>query len=137
MRPAEALRAICLLVAVVTFLQVSEIEAVKSKKSLASGRNRRVKGKPQADAPLPSRDEDLDTYDSYYDEPEEYDATAGGGSNGAAGRPNLSPNQNGNDNRPVVYAGEETTEVYRQPDDELPTGKCTVEMWTCFVFFKY
>lgn len=119
MRSAEALRAICLLVAFVTFLHMSEIEAAKTKKSMA----RRVKGKPQADAPLPSRDEDLDTYDMYYDEAEEYDATAGGGSNGAAVGPNLSPNQNGNDNRPVVYAGEETTEVYRQPDDELPTGK--------------
>lgn len=113
------LTVLCTLAVLGTLLQVDGAGAAgggKRKKSLTSARTRKAKGKPQADAPLPSKgDDEFEDYDAtYYDE--DYDGTAAGA--GESAGPNLGPQPNANDNG----AGEETTEVFRQPDDELPTG---------------
>lgn len=116
--------ALCVLVVITTFL--NNVDGAgggggggKKKKSLQTGRTRKPKvGKPQADAPLPSRnDDEFEDYDAtYYDE--DYDGAANEGSN-------LGSQPNANDNG----VGEETTEVYRQPDDELPTGKSELSVF--------
>lgn len=72
----------------------------------AAGKRQKKARKPPADAPMPTRTDDYADYDqSYYDSKEDSAANGVGGV-GAEGT-----------------GDEDTTEVYRQPDDELPTER--------------
>lgn len=135
MRQSFVVHLLLLLAIVGVMLIVDHTEAArpggrsggKRKKALV----RRPKGKPQADAPMPTRgaDDDYEYDQNYYDDKDDYDAppstSNGGQSNDGGG--NRAPQQQKLDEHAgnrvgVDVADEDTTEVYFQPDDELPTG---------------
>lgn len=65
---------------------------------------KKIKRKPQADAPLPTRQgDDYDENYDYYDGKEDYV---------------IEEDRNGGKDE----REEETTEIFQQPDDEIPTG---------------
>lgn len=120
---------VAVLLALAVALAVHDSEAAiggsssrSSSRSAAAAGKKRKSRKPQADAPVRSDSDQYDEYDqAYYDSKDDYADVTNGRSSPKGGA--TAGRTSGTAQLLAAPADDDdTTEVYRQPDDEQPTG---------------